>query len=91
MIEDSILQEVRAAREAFAREHGYDLRSMVDYLRRQDERGDWPVVRLAPRRCKPTIELESSEAEAVERLATSRGVADVDLIHQWIQEKIASS
>jgi hypothetical protein len=64
---------------------------MVYYLRRQDERGDWPVVRLEPRRCTPTIELESCEAEAVKRLARSRGVSDVELIHQWVQEKIANS
>ena len=50
MNEDSVLQEVRAAREAFARSHGFDVRLMVADLRQQDERGDWPVVRLAPRR-----------------------------------------
>lgn len=47
---DSVLLEVRATREAFARAHGYDLRAMVAELRALDERGDWPVVRLAPRR-----------------------------------------
>jgi len=50
MIEDSVLQEVRAARDAYARSHGYDIRAMVADLRKQDERGDWPVVRLVPRR-----------------------------------------
>lgn len=50
MYEDSILKEVRAAREAYARSHGYNPRSMVADLRARDERGDWPVVRLAPRR-----------------------------------------
>jgi hypothetical protein len=49
MSEDSVLQEVRAAREAFARSHGYDVRAMVAHLREQDDCGDWPVVRLAPR------------------------------------------
>ena len=29
MNEDSVLQEVRAAREAYARSHGYDVRAMV--------------------------------------------------------------
>ena len=38
-----------------------------------------------------TLRLESGEAEAVKRLAKSRGVADVDLIHQWVREKISSS
>ena len=50
MIEDDILREVRAARDAFARSHGYDLHAMVAALRALDERGDRPVVRLAPRR-----------------------------------------
>jgi hypothetical protein len=50
MSEDSVLQEVRAAREAFARSHGYDVRAMVADLRERDDRGDWPVVRLSPRR-----------------------------------------
>ena len=50
MNEDSVMQEVRAARDAFARSHGYDLRAMVADLREQDNRGDWPVVRLYPRR-----------------------------------------
>jgi hypothetical protein len=50
MSEDSVLQEVRAAREAYARSHGYDVRAMVADLRERDDRGDWPVVRLSPRR-----------------------------------------
>jgi len=50
MNEDSVLQEVRAAREAYARAHGYDVRAMVADLRARDDRGDWPVVRLVPRR-----------------------------------------
>ena len=50
MSEDSVLQEVRAAREAYARSHGYDVRAMVADLRAQDDLGDRPVVRLSPRR-----------------------------------------
>ncbi|MEO6810309.1 MAG: hypothetical protein ABI353_14430 [Isosphaeraceae bacterium] len=50
MIEDSVLQEVRAARDAYARSHGYDVRAMVSDLRERDEQDDWPVVRFAPRR-----------------------------------------
>jgi hypothetical protein len=47
---DSVLREVRAARDAFARSHGNDERAMVEDLRNEDDRGDRPVVRLAPRR-----------------------------------------
>ncbi len=50
MSEDSVLQEVRAAREAYAQAHGFDVHAIVADLREQDARGDWPVVRLAPRR-----------------------------------------
>ena len=38
-----------------------------------------------------TLRLESGEAEAVKRMAESKGVADVDLIRQWVLEKISSS
>ena len=50
MNEDSVLQEARAAREAYARSHGYDVWAMVADLRERDDCGDWPVVRLVPRR-----------------------------------------
>jgi len=50
MVEDDVLQGVRTAREAYAQSHGYDLKAMVADLREQDDRGDWPVVCLAPRR-----------------------------------------
>ncbi len=50
MIEDDVLREVRSAREAYARSHGFDVWAMVADLRARDEVGDRPVVRLAPRR-----------------------------------------
>ncbi len=50
MTEDDVLREVRAAREAYAREHNFDVRAMVADLRARDAAGDWPVVRRAPRR-----------------------------------------
>ena len=50
MSEDSVLQQVREAREAYARTHDFDVNAIIAHLREQDARGDWPVVRLAPRR-----------------------------------------
>ncbi len=47
---DDVLQEVRAAREAFARLHGYDAHAMVAALRQMNAVGDWPVVRHPCRR-----------------------------------------
>lgn len=38
-----------------------------------------------------TLRLESDEAEAVRRIAESKGVAEVDLIREWVQEKISIS
>lgn len=55
MIEDDVLREVRAAREAYARSHGYDVQAMVADLRARDATGDWPVVRRAPRRPKAAV------------------------------------
>lgn len=53
MAEDDVLREVRAAREAYAQLHQFDVRAMVQDLRTQDLSGDWPVVRRAPRRPRP--------------------------------------
>jgi hypothetical protein len=44
MIEDSMMQEVRKAKEAYARRHDFDLQRIVDDLRELDSAGDWPVV-----------------------------------------------
>jgi predicted DNA binding CopG/RHH family protein len=35
-----------------------------------------------------TIHLQPEEAEAVKKLAASRGVPDADLIYQWVREKL---
>lgn len=58
MTEDDVLREVRAAREAYARLHHFDVRAMVADLRARDAAGDWPVVRRAPRRPSPVAPLE---------------------------------
>ncbi len=48
MTEDDVLREVRAAREAYAQSHNFDVRAMVADLRARDAAGDWPVVRRTP-------------------------------------------
>ena len=50
MTEDDVLREVRAAREAYARSHNFNIRAMVADLRARVQAGDRPVVRRAPRR-----------------------------------------
>ena len=39
---------MRAAREAYAQAHGFDVRKMVADLQKLDRAGDRPVVRLIP-------------------------------------------
>jgi hypothetical protein len=56
MTEDDVLCEVRAAREAYAQLHNFDVRAMVADLRARDLAGDWKVVRRAPRRPLPVEE-----------------------------------
>jgi hypothetical protein len=50
MIEDDVVREVRAAREAFAASHGYDIRAMVAALHELAVASGREVVRFAPRR-----------------------------------------
>ena len=49
MIEDEIVREVRAAREAFAASHGYDIRAMVAALHELGIASGRELVRFAPR------------------------------------------
>ncbi len=49
MTEDEVVREVRAAREAFAASHGYNIRAMVAALREVGATSGREVVRFAPR------------------------------------------
>ena len=50
MIEDDVIRGVRAAREEYARLHGFNIRAMVADLQARDSAGDWPVVSRPARR-----------------------------------------
>jgi hypothetical protein len=50
MIEDDLVREVRAARDEYCRQFGYDLEAIVRDLRAQEQAGGREVVRLPPRR-----------------------------------------
>ncbi|WP_169977243.1 hypothetical protein [Tautonia rosea] len=50
MKEDSVLEQVRAAREAYAKLFGYDVHAMVADLRARDDRDVRPIVRLPHRK-----------------------------------------
>ncbi|MGZ8844014.1 MAG: CopG family antitoxin [Pyrinomonadaceae bacterium] len=37
------------------------------------------------------LDLESAEAAAVRKLAEAKGIADAELIHSWVREKIKAT
>jgi len=43
------------------------------------------------RRTVIALDLDSAEAEAVKRVAESKGITDVELIRGWVREKIGAS
>ena len=49
------------------------------------------VAPVFERETAVTIRLLPEEAQAVKKLAKSRGVPDTDLIHQWVREKLQST
>ncbi len=50
MTRDPIVEEVRAIREAIAKEHGYDVRAIVRALQREEQESGRPLVSLPPKR-----------------------------------------
>ena len=56
MVEDEIMREIRATREAFALRFNYDIQAMLDYLRAEGEKSGCPGVSFAPRRPEGWVE-----------------------------------
>jgi len=52
MSRDPIVDEVRAARDAIAREYGYDVKKLADALRDEQRKSGRKVVRLGPRKAQ---------------------------------------
>ncbi len=50
MPRDQIVEEVRAIREAFAKEHGYDVKAIVQALQREEAKRVPRPVSLQPKR-----------------------------------------
>ncbi len=71
MIEDDdVIQQVRAARDAYARSHGYDLHAIVADLQAQDLAGDWPVRPCPPRRApaaEPAVSGKDNNTSTIQR------------------------
>jgi hypothetical protein len=54
MTQDPILEEVRSIRDAFAKEHGYDVKAIVAALQREEAESGREVVSLPPKRLLET-------------------------------------
>jgi hypothetical protein len=50
MIRDPIVEEVRSIRDAFAKKHGYNIKSIVRSLQKEEAKGDRRVLSLQPKR-----------------------------------------
>jgi hypothetical protein len=50
MDHDPIIEEVRAVRDALAKEHGYDVRAIVTALQREEAQSGKQFVSLPPKR-----------------------------------------
>ncbi|CAN5493119.1 hypothetical protein BH10PLA2_BH10PLA2_04140 [soil metagenome] len=62
MQETDIVDQVRAARDRYAKSHNYDLAAIVEDLRKKEKEGSEPVVYLPPRRPKPDSQDSSNLA-----------------------------
>jgi hypothetical protein len=50
MVRDPILEEVRSIRDAFAKEHGYEVKAIVAALQREEAESGRKVISLPPKR-----------------------------------------
>jgi hypothetical protein len=50
MVRDPVIEEIRAIRDAFAKEHGYDVKAIVSALQREEAESGKPVISLPPKR-----------------------------------------
>jgi hypothetical protein len=50
MTHDPIIEEVRSIRDAYAKEHGYDVKSIVAALQREEAESGHKVISLPPKR-----------------------------------------
>ena len=72
MIEDDILREIRATREAFAAAHNYDVRAMGETLKRMDLGGRTVVNFESSHNEKPEL---LPEAQTTRRLENTPSAA----------------
>ncbi len=64
----------------------WDTHDLTDFEDELEEVGG----RVFEREAEITVHLETKQAEAVRKMAESRGVADSELIRQWVLERIGT-
>jgi hypothetical protein len=67
MERDPLIAEIHAVREAFAKDHNYDLAAMVATLRRHQRESGREVVSFAPRRLSTNALRSVEEASTVQQ------------------------
>jgi hypothetical protein len=74
MERDPIIEEIHAVREAFARDHNYDLSAMVETFRRHQREGGREVVSFAPRQLSTNALRPVEEASAGQQDDADQGL-----------------
>lgn len=60
MWQDSIVEEVRQIRDAYARQFDYNIRAIHEDLKEQEKKSDRKFVSLPPRRVRPVEGIDSA-------------------------------
>jgi len=72
MSRDPIVEEVRAIREAFAKEHGYNVKAIVRALQKEEAESGRRVVSLQPKRLKKKQPERKTARQANSALPTAK-------------------
>jgi hypothetical protein len=64
MWQDPVVEEVRAIRDAYAKQFDYDLEAIYHDLKEQEAKSGWEVVSLPPKRLVPVEEKATPAPEA---------------------------
>lgn len=67
--------------------HFWDTHDLTDFENQLEE----VMAPVFERETKVTVHLQPDEVQAVKKLAASQGVADTELIRQWVLEKLQLS
>jgi hypothetical protein len=71
MAADAIIAEIRQTRDAMAARYNYDLRAMMEDIRRRQAEGGRKVVRLPPKPVRKTLRIEIPGEQKAHETAVS--------------------